>query len=88
MPRGNPTNMKPVLPDAALAAVIGTTAPTQRSQIVKLVWVYIKAHGCQDATNRRQINADDTLRPLFDGKASVSMFDLAKCISRHVATPA
>ena len=79
----NAAFMKPVQPDATLAAIVGAE-PLPRSEIAKLLWVYIKAKGLQDATNRRQINADDVLRPLFDGKDSVTMFELTKCVNRHL----
>jgi upstream activation factor subunit UAF30 len=76
-------NMKPVQPDAILGAIIGT-APIQRTAITKALWEYIKTNDRQDATDRRRINADDKLRPFFDGAASVTMFELTKCVSRHV----
>jgi chromatin remodeling complex protein RSC6 len=76
--------MKPVVPDEALAAIVGGGA-LQRTEITKRVWVYIKDHGLQDATNRRRINADDALRAVFDGADSVTMFELAKHIAKHVS---
>jgi chromatin remodeling complex protein RSC6 len=78
----NAAFMKPMVPDAALAAVIGAT-PVPRTEIVKQLWVYIKKHGLQDATNKRNINADAKLKVLFDGKAQVSMFQLAGLIGKH-----
>jgi chromatin remodeling complex protein RSC6 len=75
--------MKPVLPDAVLAAIVGS-APLPRTEITKQLWSYIKLYGLQDAKNRRQINADDTLRPLFGGKDSVTMLELPKCVSAHL----
>jgi len=74
--------MKPLTPDAALAAVIGAK-PLPRTEIVKQLWVYIKAHKLQDATNKRMINADAKLKELF-GKSQVSMFELAGLIGKHV----
>ena len=78
----NAAFMKPMTPDAALAAVIGST-PVPRTEIVKQLWVYIKKHGLQDAANKRNINADAKLKVLFDGKAQVSMFQLAGLIGKH-----
>jgi chromatin remodeling complex protein RSC6 len=69
-------------PSALLAAVIGAT-PVPRTEVTKKIWVYIKKHDLQDAKNRRNINADDKLKPLF-GKAQVSMFELTKIISGHL----
>jgi len=78
----NAAFMKPLTPDAALAAVIGAK-PLPRTEIVKQLWVYIKAHKLQDATNKRMINADAKLMELF-GKSQVSMFELAGLIGKHV----
>jgi chromatin remodeling complex protein RSC6 len=76
--------MKPVQPDSALAAVIGSDAQP-RTQITKKLWVYIKANGLQDATNRRNINADEKLRAVFNGKRTVNMMELAKFIKAHTS---
>jgi upstream activation factor subunit UAF30 len=67
----------------SLAAVIGSK-PLPRTEIVKKLWVYIKANKLQDKANRRMINADAKLKPVFGGKAQVSMFDMAKHISKNV----
>ena len=75
--------MKALTPSDALAAVIGTK-PVPRTEIVKKLWVYIKANKLQDKTNKRMINADAKLKPVFGGKAQVSMFDMAKHISKNV----
>jgi upstream activation factor subunit UAF30 len=74
---------KAVRPSAALAAIVGQE-PLPRTEITKKLWDYIKAHGLQDAQNKRQINADATLEPIFGGKPSISMFELAKLLSQHV----
>ena len=50
---------------------------------VKL-WNYIKRHGCQDKKKRTMINADDSLRPVFNGKSQVSMFEMTKLVSKHL----
>ena len=76
--------MKPMQPDAALGAVIGNSA-MPRTEITKKLWAYIKRNGLQDARNRRAINADDKLRPVFGGKSQVSMFDMTKLVSRHMS---
>jgi upstream activation factor subunit UAF30 len=78
----NAAFMKPMTPDAALAAVIGAT-PVPRTEIVKQLWVYIKKHGLQDAKNKRMINADAKLGVLFGGAKQVSMFQLAGLIGKH-----
>ena len=75
--------MKPVTPDAALAEVIGTKA-VPRTEVTKKLWAYIKKHGLQDKKNKRMINSDATLKPVFGGKATVNMFEMTKLVSKHV----
>ena len=74
---------KAVQPSAELAAIVGQE-PLPRTEITKKLWDYIKAHGLQDAQDKRRINADATLTPIFGGKPSISMFELAKLVSHHV----
>ncbi|MBC8086157.1 MAG: hypothetical protein H7Z40_02760 [Phycisphaerae bacterium] len=76
--------MKELKPSAQLAAVIGDK-PIPRTEVVKKLWAYIKKNNLQDAKNRRAINADDKLKPVFGGKAQVSMFDMTKLISKHLS---
>jgi len=75
--------MKPVQPDAMLAEVVGSK-PMPRTELTKKLWAYIKKHGLQDAKNKRMINADENLKPVFGGKKQVSMFDMTKLVSKHV----
>jgi chromatin remodeling complex protein RSC6 len=75
--------MKPMTPDAMLAAVVGGSA-MPRTEVTKKIWGYIKRNGCQDKKNRRMINADEKLRPVFGGKSQVSMFEMTKLVSRHL----
>jgi len=76
--------MKPVTPDAALAAVVGSN-PLPRTEMTKKLWAYIKKNGLQDKKNRRMINADAALKVVFGGKGQVSMFDMTKLVSKHVS---
>ena len=80
----NAAFMKALNPSSALAAVIGSKA-VPRTEAVKKIWVYIKANKLQDSKNRRMINADDKLKPVFGGKGQVSMFDMAKHLSKHLS---
>ena len=79
----NAAFMKPLTPSAALAAVIGSK-PLPRTDVTKKVWDYIKKHKLQDSVNRRNINADDALKAVFNGKKTVSMFEMTKLISAHL----
>ena len=79
----NAAFMKPMTPSATLAAVVGAKA-MPRTEVTKQLWAYIKKHGLQDKKNRRMINADDKLKPVFGGKAQVSMFDMTKLVSKHL----
>ena len=78
----NAAFMAALYPSSTLAEVIGNK-PMPRTEIVKKIWDYIKKNNLQDKKNRRNINADGKLRPLF-GKDQISMFDLAKIVNKHV----
>ena len=80
----NAAFMKPVTPDAALAAVVGSN-PMPRTELTKKLWAYIKKNGLQDKKTKTQINADDKLKAVFNGKKSVSMFEMTKLVSSHVS---
>ena len=76
--------MKPMKVSSELEAVIGA-GPMPRSEVVKKLWVYIKKHDLQDPTNKRNIKADDNLKKVFDGKGTVSMFEMTKLVSKHLS---
>jgi upstream activation factor subunit UAF30 len=78
----NAAFMKPLTLSPALSAVVGAAA-LPRTEIVRKLWVYIKAKGLQDKINKRMVNADEKLRAVF-GKAQVSMFEMAGLIGKHV----
>ena len=75
--------MKPVQPDDKLAAVVGSK-PLPRTELTKQLWVYIKKNKLQDAKQKTQINADEALKAVFNGKKSVSMFEMTKLVSGHL----
>ena len=79
----NAAFMKPMMPSAQLGMVVGT-APLPRTEVTKKLWAYIKRKGLQDAKNRRQINADENLKPVFGGKGQVSMFEMTKLVNKHL----
>ena len=79
----NAAFMKAMTPSAQLGTVVGT-APLPRTEVTKKLWAYIKRKDLQDAKNRRQINADENLKPIFGGKSSVSMFEMTKLVNKHL----
>ena len=79
----NAAFMKPMNPDATLGAVVGNSA-MPRTEVTKKIWAYIKRNGLQDKKNRRMINADEKLKPVFGGKSQVSMFEMTKLVSKHL----
>ena len=79
----NAAFLKPLTPSPALAAVIGAGA-LPRTEVTKKVWEYIKKHNLQDAANKRNINADAKLKPIF-GKDQVTMFELTKLVSQQLS---
>ena len=79
----NAAFMAPLTPSATLAPVTGTKA-LPRTEVAKKLWAYIKRNNLQDKKNRRNINADDTLKAIFGGKKTVSMFEMTKLVSKHL----
>ncbi|HSB55575.1 MAG TPA: SWIB/MDM2 domain-containing protein [Gemmatimonadales bacterium] len=79
----NAAFMKPVQPDAKLSEVVGSKA-MPRTELTKKLWAYIKKNGLQDKKNKRNINADEALQAVFNGKKTVSMFEMTKLVSKHV----
>jgi len=74
---------EPVLPDDKLSAIVGSK-PLPRSELTKKLWDYIKKNGLQDKKKKTQINADDALRPVFNGKSQVSLMEITKLVSGHI----
>ncbi len=79
----NPAFMKPVTPSAELAPVVGAE-PIPRTEVTKRLWAYIKKNGLQDTSNKRMINADATLKPVFGGKSKIDMFEMTKLVGKHL----
>lgn len=84
MAKENSAFMKPMNISPELAVVVGK-GPMPRSEVVKALWVYIKKNNLQDPTNKRNINGDEALKKVFGGKATVSMFEMTKLVSKHLS---
>ena len=80
----NAAFMKPMKPSEALARIVGNE-PLPRSEMTKKLWEYIKKNNLQDAENKRNINADENLLAVFDGKKQVSMFEMTKLVNKHLS---
>ena len=81
----NAAFMKPMQPSSDLASVVGSS-PMPRTEVTKKLWQYIKRKGLQDSKNRRMINADENLRPIF-GRSQVSMFEMTRLVNNHLKNP-
>ena len=75
--------MKPMTPSASLAAIVGGSA-IPRTEVTKRLWAYIKKNKLQDPKARRNIIADDKLRPIFK-KDMVNMFEMTKLVNKHLS---
>jgi len=75
--------MRPVRPSKELAAITGSE-PLPRTEVVRKMWSYIKKNKLQNPGNKREILADEKLRPIF-GKDRASMFEMNKHLSRHLS---
>lgn len=79
----NSAFMAPLQPDDKLAAVVGKD-PLPRTEVTKRVWDYIRSNNLQDPKDKRTIRADAKLKAVFDGKDSVTMFELTKLVNAHL----
>ena len=79
----NSAFMAPLQPDDKLAAIVGKD-PLPRTEVTKRVWDYIRQNNLQDPKDKRTIRADDKLKAVFDGKDSVTMFELTKLVNAHL----
>jgi len=82
--KANSAFMKPMEVSEELTEVVGK-GPMPRSEVVKKLWEYIKKHDLQDPANKRNINADEKLKKVFGGKATVNMFEMTKLVSKHLS---
>ena len=80
----NAAFMKPMNISDALQPVVGSK-PLPRTEVTKRLWAYIKKNNLQDPKERRNINADDNLKKVFNGKKQVSMFEMTKLVSKHLS---
>ena len=75
--------MRPMQPERPLAAVVGQPdAPDRGHQ--EALGVH-QAERPAGSKNRRAINADDKLRPVFGGRSQVTMFDMTKLVNKHLS---
>ncbi len=80
----NAAFMKEMTPSASLAEVVGNK-PMPRTEVVKKLWAYIKKNNLQDPKQKRMINADDKLKPIFGGKKQVSMFEMTALVNKQLS---
>ena len=82
-PKEASQDLRQVVPDETLAVIVGP-GPLLHAEVITKVWSYIVKHKLQDPKDRRLIRADETLRPLFDGQDSVSLFQLNQYLRQHL----
>jgi upstream activation factor subunit UAF30 len=66
-----------------LAAFLGKGKTMSRTEIVKMLWAYVREHDLQDPENKREIILDSAMKKVF-GCKQFSMFTMNKYISAHV----
>ncbi|KAG9131139.1 hypothetical protein Leryth_023860 [Lithospermum erythrorhizon] len=75
--------LKLVPVSSALSNFLGGAPEASRTEAVKKVWEHIKLHNLQNPANKREINCDDKLKTIFDGKDKVGFLEIAKLLSCH-----
>lgn len=72
------------LPDAFASVIPEKSLP--RTEIVKKIWDYIKAHNLQDPKDKRIICPDAELAKIFGSSEPINMFHIAGAISKALKT--
>lgn len=80
----NSAFMQPVKVSPELAAIVGS-GPMPRTEIVKKIWEYIKAHKLQDQNNKRNIIPDEKLAKVFGSSEPIDMFKMTSALSKHIS---
>jgi len=82
-PMPNPALNQKLKPSKKLAEIIGSSELVSRPEAVKRLWDYFKKNNRQNPQNRREILADERLRPLF-GKDKISMFEVGGIVNSNL----
>ena len=80
--KAGPGLMKPMALSVELAAIVGP-GPMPRTEVVAMMWVYIKDNGLKNPADGREISADDKLRAVF-GQDRCTMFEMQKLLTPHL----
>ena len=75
---------KKLKPSSQLAEILGSSQSISRAEAVQGLWKYFKKHNLQNPKNKREIMADDKLRPLF-GKDKITMFEVGKIVNSNLS---
>jgi chromatin remodeling complex protein RSC6 len=75
--------VNPMIPSEVLAKVTGGPV-MPRSEAVRKVWHYIGDKNLRDKADRQMVNSDETLKPIFGGKARISIFEITGLVSDHL----
>lgn len=76
--------MKPKNLTPELEEIVGK-GPMPQSEVIKKLWVYIKSNNLQDPNKKRNINADEKLKKIFDGQSTLDMMQMAKYVFKHIS---
>jgi upstream activation factor subunit UAF30 len=76
--------VNPMIPSESLAKVTGAHV-MPRSEAVRKVWHYIRERDLRDKADRRMVNSDETLKPIFGGQAKISMFEITGLVTKHLS---
>lgn len=80
----SPISTRKVTLSKSLASLLGEHELT-RTEVVRRLWAYIKAHNLQNPNNKKEILCDEKLE-LILGK-STNMFEMHKILASHMAEP-
>ncbi|CAI4048986.1 hypothetical protein N7582_004536 [Saccharomyces uvarum] len=80
----NSISVRKVLLSAPLQEFLGAEE-LPRTQVVKMIWKYIKEYNLQNPEDRREILCDKKMEPIFGKK--MTMFSMNKLLTKHLFNP-
>ena len=72
---------RPVSPE--MKDFLGGRTEIPRTEVLKVIWAYIKEKGLQDPANKKVIICDEKLKKIFGDRDQIMFLEIAGLISPH-----
>ncbi|XP_074587985.1 upstream activation factor subunit UAF30-like [Curcuma longa] len=82
----NSNILKPLPVSQVLKEFVGASE-ISRNEVVKKIWVHIKANQLQNPANKKEILCDKKLKTIFEGRDKIGMLEVPKLVAPHFLKP-